>query len=785
MKKAQENDPIYGKYYQNPIQGYIKHNGLLYFQRIEKGTLTSYLVLPIIFIQPLVNMKHYSIYSNHHSLTWILREIKKTYYTSLSHLKEVVRKTMASCFTCQNLQNIPKPQAFQRFDKVTAPRTTWAVDIVTNMPKSPDGNTAIFIAIDMFTCYIQAVPIKSKSTGCIKQAIIDTIIRPFGPFNILRCDNEAGIQNSAEFTEFSKDYGFEIIPTSTAAPWSNGAAERAVQSIKKAMKSFLIHEQRIKVWDQHIHDITYAHNNCVGKYNFSPEEIHFGYKNPSRTEILQFYPEELTQEQYMDSIIQLAENKRQQMRQMSAQHNEQKMTQRNQNRFQKKFREGDVVIQRQAQVAVGPHSSIQTKFTGPYVIKKIDERDKSALVENMKTKRCSKSHFTWLEHYRFNPAQNRLPHDFESQLLNQSLSGEPRDRLPSPPPSQPDPDSQDGADDQDFMDDPDMFHSTKTQQSRRQRYLDQHTQSQQTQTTPPQDNILDQSSEPIQRSSPLGLQDDFQVTDYDDGFNIQTQDSQPQGSQDFVPDPKSQDQAPTNEQPSNSLIEDDDFIMHLGEPRSRRHRMDESDDDDLLIDCIQPQQKQAQPKDIITEQPKQTQDSNDNDNILSQTTKEQTDIQPTQSPSQFGPSQLPLKKRPLRKKAKLIVKIPEGTQPIIDIINKRNQHTFTQEMDDDTLTTLDTQPTPYQPNLADSQLTDEFSSLQTPQGTPNRKRKLIVKFQPDEDQPTITDRITKKPKMARQPPRQQKPRPQPTHSYQTRSKTTTQHGYSTRSKDKT
>ena len=794
MKKAQENDPYYGKFYNRPSQGFIKHNGLLFFQRRpQKGKHTTHLVLPTIFIQPLVNMKHYSIYSNHHSMTWIIREVKQTYYVNIGRLKQVCKDTIASCFTCQNLQNIPERQTFQRFDKVTAPRTTWAVDIITNMPKTQEGNTAIFIAIDMFTNYVQAVPIQSKSTKCIKQALIDTIIRPFGPFNILRCDNEAGIQNSAEFTQFSKEYGFEIIPTSTAAPWSNGAAERAVQSIKKAMKSFLIHEQRIQVWDQHIHDITYAHNNCTGKYNFSPEEIHFGYKNPSRTELLQLYPEELSQQQYMDSIIKIAIEKRENMRQKSDQHNQEKMTQRNKDRNQKKFKEGDVVIQRQAQVAVGPHSSIQTKFYGPLVIKKIDERNSSAIVESIKTKRSSKAHFTWLQHYKFNPRLNRVPNDFETQLSTQSLPDDHQDRLPSPPPSQPDPDLQDGADDEDFRDDPDMFHQTKTQQTRKRKYLDRHTQSQQTQTTPTQDSALNQSSEQNLQS----IQDDFQLMDDVDDFNQQTQDVTTTQSDELTKENDSQSkQAPQTQDPD--APEGDGFIMWLGDPQPRHHRMNQPDDDILIDDSQTPVVKNIiQPPELANQetrlpQPKDTSPVQQNDepltddidlNIPETETITQSDLQQTQSPTQIGPSQPPMLRKYKRRKIQRKDRpIPEGTQDIIKILDKRNENTFIHEIEDEIDRTQTSSQTPNQLQNMDPQIRDEFSSAQ-PSTIPRRPQKrLLVKYQSDEDQPLILDKPKIKIARPQRKPRQLPEAPQPTHRYPTRHKAPQQHKYLTRSK---
>jgi hypothetical protein len=41
--------------------------------------------------------------------------------------------------------------------------------------------------------------------------------------------------NSKEFAKYLQDLNVHFEPTSTAAPWGNGAAERADQTIKSGM----------------------------------------------------------------------------------------------------------------------------------------------------------------------------------------------------------------------------------------------------------------------------------------------------------------------------------------------------------------------------------------------------------------------------------------------------------------------------------------------------------------------------------------------------------------------
>ncbi len=61
---------------------------------------------------------------------------------------------------------------------------------------------AMFLAVDMFTGYIQLAPISSRATPALIEAILETIIRPFGVPRYFRCDSETGMFSSTEFRAF-------------------------------------------------------------------------------------------------------------------------------------------------------------------------------------------------------------------------------------------------------------------------------------------------------------------------------------------------------------------------------------------------------------------------------------------------------------------------------------------------------------------------------------------------------------------------------------------------------
>jgi hypothetical protein len=146
--------------------------------------------------------------------------------------------------------------------------------MITSMTITPKGHSAIFLAVDMFTGYVQLKPVKSRKTDELIQAVKSTIILPFGILKLFRCDNESAIANSTEFHNFMEPLGGQFLPSSTASPWSNGAAERAVQTNKKTIRTFSQQENVEDRWDDFLHFFVLAHNKLTSIYGYSPEQLH-------------------------------------------------------------------------------------------------------------------------------------------------------------------------------------------------------------------------------------------------------------------------------------------------------------------------------------------------------------------------------------------------------------------------------------------------------------------------------------------------------------------------------
>jgi hypothetical protein len=176
-----------------------------------------------------------------------------------------------SCIQCQFDSTSPKQHILKQINFVYAPRVTWAVNIIPSMTTMPKGLSAIFLAVDMFTGYVQLKPLKSRKTDELIEAVKSMIILPFGIPKFFHCDNESAMANSTNFHKFMEPLGIQFLPCSTASRWSNGAAERAVQTIKKTIRTFSQQENVEDRWYDFLHFFLSAHNKSTSIYGFSHE----------------------------------------------------------------------------------------------------------------------------------------------------------------------------------------------------------------------------------------------------------------------------------------------------------------------------------------------------------------------------------------------------------------------------------------------------------------------------------------------------------------------------------
>ena len=418
FKDAQAGDPFCARILEKVqrLKNYTLIKGLLFF-KTRKNTK---LVMPNSLLDVIINAKHYSVFGLHFSKTRILRDICTRYHVQHAVLRKKLQRLKNECVLCQYNITGQKDHTLTKTDFVYAPRVTWAIDIMPNLPTTVSGNKKAMLAVDMFTGYIQVYPMPDRTAKSLIKAIDEAIVRPFTVPKFIRADNEPGLWTANEFYEYLQPLGVKFLPTSVGSPWANGHAERSIRTIKDALRTFLLQEKITENWDKYINLFTAAHNQSTSIYGFAPEELMFGYRNPSPHDLLQFWPNSGTQvdsqADYAAQIFPLIEEKRQEAKRRSDQNKERNRNFKNERRIKKEFTVGQIVACRQLQVSTGPNSSLKPRYLGPYAVIALMKDKCSCIIESLATGNQSKEHFTNLIPINYHPDHNRVHSNFDDEI---------------------------------------------------------------------------------------------------------------------------------------------------------------------------------------------------------------------------------------------------------------------------------------------------------------------------------------------------------------------------------
>mgnify|MGYP006281264777 CR=1 FL=1 len=153
----------------------------------------------------------------------------------------------------------------------------WNIDLAGPIPTpSAHNNVYIFIAIEHLSKYLVAVPIPDKTAATIATTFTERILTIFGSSAQILTDQ--GSEFQATFQDLCVRHRIDHRITSAHCPQSDGLAERAVQTIKQALRKHLIVDPQ-QPWDTKLPWIVLAYNCSVQEATkLTPYEVIFARK---------------------------------------------------------------------------------------------------------------------------------------------------------------------------------------------------------------------------------------------------------------------------------------------------------------------------------------------------------------------------------------------------------------------------------------------------------------------------------------------------------------------------
>ena len=188
----------------------------------------------------ILNDIHSGTYGHHASSRTIMaKAYRDGFYWP--HANEMAKEIVDKCEGCQLYSNKShKPASALKTIPLVCPFAVWGLDMVGPLRTGRSGFTHVLVAVDKFTKWIEAKPIKNLEASTVMSFIRELIFRYGVPHSIIT-DNGSNF-DSDEFRAFCAPQGTRVNDASVAHPQSNGQAERANGLILKGLKPRLMRE---------------------------------------------------------------------------------------------------------------------------------------------------------------------------------------------------------------------------------------------------------------------------------------------------------------------------------------------------------------------------------------------------------------------------------------------------------------------------------------------------------------------------------------------------------------
>ena len=257
---------------------YVLVGNLLFHSRIAKSkrtkSLSQYqLVCPEILIKSILELYHDSPMAGHSGIKDTLDRIKENYY--FPAMTRYVTDYVKSCPQCQKrkVSKVQTKAGIATHPIPSGPFRVWQVDLYGALPRSPQNNTHIFTAVDMFSKYLVAIPIANTDAMTVSRALFQ-LFTTYGVCDTLISDNGSE-WTSQVTTAVCKLLSVPQQFTMAFVHHTLGAVERSHLTLAERLTPHTAGHR--SNWEDILPAIVFSMNNSVNTSTaYSPHEIIFG-----------------------------------------------------------------------------------------------------------------------------------------------------------------------------------------------------------------------------------------------------------------------------------------------------------------------------------------------------------------------------------------------------------------------------------------------------------------------------------------------------------------------------
>ena len=185
-----------------------------------------------------------------------------------------VNKYVRSCVTCQTCKvEQLGPGGLMGHRVVEEPWLVIAADIMGPMPRSKSGFQYILVVQDLFTKWIDVIPLRAVTGKKIGSALRECVLNRWGAPKLLLTDNGTEFVNGI-LRQFAEEFNIVHTTTPPYHPQAN-PVERVNRVLKTMIISYI--EKDHGAWDQHLSEFQFAYNSAYHtSLKSSPAFLNFG-----------------------------------------------------------------------------------------------------------------------------------------------------------------------------------------------------------------------------------------------------------------------------------------------------------------------------------------------------------------------------------------------------------------------------------------------------------------------------------------------------------------------------
>ena len=153
----------------------------------------------------------------------------------------------------------------------------WGIDLIGQIcPSSSKNHKFILVAIDYFTKWVEAIPLKTVTSKEMIEFVKEHIVCRFCTPQTITTDQDS-MFISEEFGEFAASMGIKLLNSSPYYAQANGQAEASNKGIIKLIKRKI--EEQPKKWHTTLNEALWAYRmSCHGATKVSPYQLVYGHE---------------------------------------------------------------------------------------------------------------------------------------------------------------------------------------------------------------------------------------------------------------------------------------------------------------------------------------------------------------------------------------------------------------------------------------------------------------------------------------------------------------------------